>query len=197
MQLKRLDFQNQSTLCVLFINIYCVILYMWGRVKAFVVHLPFWHISNLPFCTTQLTACSPETLPPKISSPPAACRSWCLGARGVKVFPAVAFLPALRPWPNAAEQVGEKLASSLFIIIIPSIISSLASFSEPVLSRWKTSVPTAQMQQPMNQIGAYTNCKEHNVVCWQCFAFIGKQFCHHYKNIQHTFKEPSSVQNHT
>ena len=77
-----------------------------------------------------------------------------------------------------------------FIIIIPSIISSLASFSEPVLSRWKTSVPSAQMQQPMNQIGAYTNCKEHNVVDWQCFAFIGKQFCHHY-NIQHTSEEPS------
>ena len=24
----------------------------------------------------------------------------------------------------------------------------------------------------MNQIGAYTNCKEHNVVGWQCFAII-------------------------
>ena len=31
----------------------------------------------------------------------------------------------------------------LFIIIIPSIICSLASFSEPVRSRWKPLVPTA------------------------------------------------------
>ena len=166
----------------------------------FIMHLPLSFISSLPFFTTQLTAFSPKTVPPTISSRPAACRSCCLGAAvalGVEVPPAVAFFSALRSWPNAAEQVGEKLASPLFIIIIPSIISSLASFSEPVLSRWKTSVPTAQMQQPMNQIGAYTNCKEHNVVGWQCFAFIGKQFCHHYKNIQHTSKEPSSVQNHT
>ena len=160
---------------------------MWGRVKAFVVHLPFWHISNLPFCTTQqlvlLKLCLQSHLPLQlvdlgVKEP--------LVAGGVLVPPAVTFFTVLRHWTNAAEQVGDKLASPLFVIIIPSIISSLASFFEPVLSRWKTSVPTVQMQQPMNQIGAWTSCKEHNLVCWQCFAFIDKQFCHHCKNIQHT-----------
>ena len=79
----------------------------------FIMHLPLSFISSLHFCTQQ-TACFPKTVPATISSPPAACRSWCLGARGVKVFPAVAFLPALRPWPNAAEQVVDKLASLLY-----------------------------------------------------------------------------------
>ena len=37
-----------------------------------------------------------------------------LVAIGVEVPPAVAFLPALRPWPNAAEQVVDKLVSLLY-----------------------------------------------------------------------------------
>ena len=164
------------------------------------MHLPLSFISSLHFCTTQQTACSPKTVPPTISSPPAACRSWCQGAARSNRsrssprsrFPSCSQALAECCWTSCRQTCFTAVWTLyfFFIIIIPSIISSLASFSEPVLSRWKTSVPSAQMQQPMNQIGAYTNCKEHNVVDWQCFAFIGKQFCHHY-NIQHTSEEPS------
>ena len=82
--------------------------------------------TSLPFCTTQLTACFPKKC---LQPPHLPLQLVDLGVKeplvagGVLVPPAVTFFTVLRHWTNAAEQVGDKLASPLFVIIIPSIIS--------------------------------------------------------------------------